>query len=219
MKYMTPQLHQMIQETGDAGISAHDQWEANGQKYLARMAEIDEQCKGDKTWAAVQKFRATCCLHDAEFDMYSVLPNWGGNWFQMVIRQQNFGPDKFCVLLRYKTSLPGFVSRFEGEGEIKHFVQERLIDWQKHDLPIYDQSDWTEEQREKYIPTWLYDEFDLFATAEAECSPYYMSNKEYTSKPATYSHNILLCNGAELRILFTDFNFVYLPETKGLIEG
>lgn len=104
-------------------------------------------------------------------------------------------------------------------------ITEPLVDWKVHKLPIYDLSDLTEGQRAKYIPAWLYDEFDLFVPAELECELYYMNygvdgvTAEYRSKPATYSHNVILCNGSELRILFTEFHFMYIPEGEEVVDG
>jgi hypothetical protein len=198
MKYFTADRYNNGQSIDDD--AADKDWEEQLRLYGERLKEID-----NKLPESVKQFMKTCCLHDADIDqcMDFGIGLSAPRRLQLVIRQRDQGDHKFVCVLRYKMALPGHLANLQGYQDYQD-----LVDTENHRHPCF----MTQEQyllwrQARHAPAvnsvWLYDEFDYLGTV--------VGNDIFT-------HNILFSCGLELKIVFSEFHFMFLPIGDGFIE-
>lgn len=166
-----------------------DSWEEQCHIYEERLKEIPLP-------ESVRLFMNTCFLHDADFD----------NWFthseynpvlQLVIRQRDWGDHKFVAILRFKMAPPGYASQVQ-KGNL--LEKQETFRQKFHKGAGFSPGN----------PAWLYDEWDYLGKALDE-----RSGKEID----IFSLSFLLSNGVEMEIIFTEFEFLYIPLGENFVES
>jgi hypothetical protein len=164
-------------------------WEAQINLYGARLAEIVAHLP-----ESVRLFQDTCHLHDAAFEkwnslLFSIEPE--NRRLQFVVRCGDVGNLAFLCLLRYELAPPGYIERLLGSYRLP-------VDCVIHELPCF--------RRNKSY--WLYDEWDFLGEADGALG-----------RKSVCSHDFLLSDGREITVYFTDFEFIYAPLDKGVVQG
>ena len=188
MKYCTAELYSQQQLVGDEFddaesdriTTASEAWDKSLAAYEKRLAEIRADLP-----ESVRQFLEVGLLHDADFECWnaSCLERAFPRRLQFVVRQNNWGPDKYLYVLRYKLVPPDpFAEEYQPQTK-----------WALHKLPGF------VNPEPPYNPQWMYDEFDVVA-------------------PGVYEHNVLMSDGVELNIRFSEFSFIRVPVGENVIE-
>lgn len=203
MKYFTADRYKANQAIDDdAAAKANDDWEEQLRLYDERLKEID-----GKLPESVKLFMKTCCLHDADFDNWACFSLSSPSVVELVIRQRNWGDHKFVCVLRYQIAPPGYVNQVTGDWS------PRLVDQIVHNHDCWDRPEFKPAKkfdRRNDIPSpyWLYDEWDWLGTADGALG-----------KQEVFSHSMLLSNGVEFKIMFSEFEFLFIPIGEGFVES
>jgi hypothetical protein len=199
MKYFTADRYKAFQSRDDDVAEAADQdWEEQIRLYTARLEEIDGKLPN-----SVKLFMKTCHLHDACFDNWAsfgvILPQKA----QVVIRQKSWG--NFVCILRYKIAPPGYAAQV-APNNLGYGMD--TIGFKYNNQDCFDRPEFHPASDSGRPSDWLYDEWEFLGTAEGV-----LGNMDI------FSHSILLSSGTEITIVFSEFEFMYIPVGEGFVES